>query len=501
MTRTLSFSSLTIPDLLELPKLTSHRWKRKLQLQQYPLKSGPTPSSSFISSIDIFHTTWIHPVLLLASKVFIFSIIYHLVEEKTSKTIQGFNYSWYITFFELCCAFLLECLERVSIAYNTIDMTETNLTILDEEAQSLIPSNDNTMEHTAPSPRSTSNMCILKRLYRSIVTVLSMRGIFHCSYILLSLNLIFSRGLGTIVLQYYDMDYPTYAICRNSKMVFVMFLSVVWLKKSYHCAHWVLVLLTTLSVLCFRLASHDLGWFSSANTMGVPLLLLSTFLSAMDNSWKERVTTGIQGISPNEILYNINLVAVSILFIYLTIFSNEYMEATTFLLYNPSVMLWMILRGISYVLWIHFSVVLIAKAGALINQYVSASRKLFSVILSFIMFGRPFAFMHGVGFAFFMFACMIKIYMVQHKDNPMHLDDTRKYSDEKDNASATSSKSSDTDEDGERDFVCDEDELRSFIIPIVNTNTVQKRKEHNNTNYMENGIEDSTDFEERKYIQ
>merc|ERR1719384_364381 len=145
--------------------------------------------------------------------------------------------------------------------------------------------------------------------------------------------------------------------------------------------------------------------------MGVPLLLLSTFLSAMDNSWKEKVTAidGKRGISPNEILFNINLIAVSILFIYLVIFSNEYIEATSFLIYNPSATLWMILRGISYSLWIHFSVSLIAKAGALINQYVSASRKLFSVVLSFIMFNRPFYLMHGVGFVLFAAACVLKV--------------------------------------------------------------------------------------------
>ena len=113
----ISFSSLTLPDLLELPK--GNKWKRKLQTQQYPLRRSHTPSSSsFISTIgtnhfrlsshsllfvskpqthksshtDIFQSTYIHPIFLLAIKVFTFSIIYHLVEEKTSKSIQGFNF-------------------------------------------------------------------------------------------------------------------------------------------------------------------------------------------------------------------------------------------------------------------------------------------------------------------------------------------------------------------------------------------------------------------------
>ena len=228
---------------------------------------------------------------------------------------------------------------------------------------------------------------------------------------------IFSRGLGTVVLQVFDMDYPTYAICRNSKMIFVMFLSVVWLKKSYHFIDFVLVILISVSVLCFRLSSHDV-WFSTANTMGVPLLLLSTFLSAMDNSWKEKVTVDEKRkISPNEILFNINLLAVSMLFIYLTLFTSEYIEATAFLMNDLYALSWMIVRGISYSLWIHFSVVLISKAGALINQYVSASRKLFSVLLSFIIFEKPFGFMHGVGFVCFAIACILKVSIARRQGN------------------------------------------------------------------------------------
>ena len=97
-------------------------------------------------------------------------------------------------------------------------------------------------------------------------------------------------------------------------------------------------------------------------------MLLSTFLSAMDNSWKEKVTVA-RNVSPNEILFHINLIAIVVLFAALTVLSTEYVAATSFLLSNPSAMWWMVLRGVSYSLWIHFSVVLIAKAGALINRW------------------------------------------------------------------------------------------------------------------------------------
>ena len=237
----------------------------------------------YLQCPDFIQPTSIHPVFVLALKVFLFSIVYHLVEEKTSKSITGFNYSWYITLFELTCAFLLELIERLSIAYHEIasfDSFPSDLSTPhnDPHSQSHSPqtlsSSSSTDPDTTiididdPSPSSIPSKSHSNALWRTVSALRSLSSDFHfrTSYLLLALNLILSRGLATIVLQYYDMDYPTYAICRNSKMVFVMALSVVWLRKPYRCSDWILVLLTSLSVLSFRLASHDL-WFSSANTM------------------------------------------------------------------------------------------------------------------------------------------------------------------------------------------------------------------------------------------
>lgn len=148
-------------------------------------------------------------------------------------------------------------------------------------------------------------------------------------------------------------------------------------------------------------------------------MLVSTFLSAMDNSWKEKVMSNTKNnISPNEILFHINFFAVVILFIY-TLISHEFQNATAFVFEHPSTLLWMIIRGISYALWIHFSVVLIQQAGALVNQYVSAGRKLFSVFLSFVMFGKSFYFFHGIGFFFFMIACLLKVHIITSSKKSM----------------------------------------------------------------------------------
>lgn len=138
------------------------------------------------------------------------------------------------------------------------DMTGHSSLVVDVNVSASSDSNDSSI--VINNRMDESNIINSGKSCSKIEQILSWipRDKYPLSYIMLALNLILSRGLSTVVLQYYDMDYPTYAICRNSKMVFVMFLSVFWLKKSYNFTDWILVVLTSLSVLCFRVASHDL---------------------------------------------------------------------------------------------------------------------------------------------------------------------------------------------------------------------------------------------------
>ena len=101
----------------------------------------------------------------------------------------------------------------------------------------------------------------------------------------------------------------------------------------------------------------------------------------------------------------------------LTIVNGELQKAVIFLFFEPSTIFWMILRGLSYSLWIHYSVVLIQKSGALLNQYISAFRKLFSVILSFIIFLKPWNYIHSVGFLLFTLASILKVLKVSAFNN------------------------------------------------------------------------------------
>lgn len=274
----ISFTSYYLPNLL-IQQFTKCRKNIKSKSitntnsQTHPIfhSNKDINNKSLIAYIDIFHTTHLHPITILSAKVFLFSIIYHLVEEKTSKQIAGFQYSWYITYFELSCAFLLELMERLSVMYNndpcvehmhyTSSENEINLeNETDNECIPFLPSNYDINEIEIEMENENNVQ------FCSFPLHCFFGETFRWSYIFLALNLVISRGLATVVLQYYDMDYPTYAICRNSKMVFIMILSILWLHKSYQISDWFLVALTTIAVLCFRLASQS-TWVSSVNTM------------------------------------------------------------------------------------------------------------------------------------------------------------------------------------------------------------------------------------------
>jgi len=153
--------------------------------------------------------------------------------------------------------------------------------------------------------------------------------------------------------------------------------------------------------------------------IGVPLLLVASFLGALDNSYKEKITHGVHSVTPNEILYYTNFFAVILLSIY-TFYSGEFIGAISFIYRYPSTLYWMLLRGMTYALWIHWSVVLIQKGGALLNQYVSASRKVVSVLLSFLIFNKSLEIYHWIGILTFATACLLKVYLTYQKKSNYH---------------------------------------------------------------------------------
>ena len=71
----------------------------------------------------------------------------------------------------------------------------------------------------------------------------------------------------------------------------------------------------------------------------------------------------------------------------------------------------MSIRGVTYALWIHYSVVLIKTSSALINQYVASVRKIVCVLLSFLLYNNNiFTSYHSVGLMLFTIAVVLKIY-------------------------------------------------------------------------------------------
>ena len=116
---------------------------------------------------------------------------------------------------------------------------------------------------------------------------------FRWEYLFLGLILVLQRGLSTLVIATKQLDYATYQICRNSKMLFVMLLSILWLKKKYKFIDYILVILITLSVIVFKIAGsiHDDNgslnitqiYNNIFDNYGFIVILFSSFLAGMMN--------------------------------------------------------------------------------------------------------------------------------------------------------------------------------------------------------------------------
>src|SRR5690606_13058538 len=67
-------------------------------------------------------------------------------------------------------------------------------------------------------------------------------------------------------------------ICRNSKMIFIIILSTLWLKKKYYFLDYITVILISLSIFFFSMATMNITmettinttmetWFTNSNTI------------------------------------------------------------------------------------------------------------------------------------------------------------------------------------------------------------------------------------------
>jgi len=204
-----------------------------------------------------------------------------------------------------------------------------------------------------------------------------------------------ARGLTNISLQY--LNYPTQVIFKSMKLITVMLGSVCLLKKTFTKWDYISASLLVASAVFFSLGDKDVS--PRFTSFGVSIVLLSLVFDSLHANFQESLMK-IHQASHLETLFWTNFFSVCCILVILIV-KQEFSSAIRFLADYPLLYLLMILRAFTLYMGTSFYLLTVREFGAYIATTVTTTRKILTVVISFILFPKPFSEKYLIGFITF----------------------------------------------------------------------------------------------------
>eukprot|EP00013_Stygamoeba_regulata_P003296 CAMPEP_0177628946 /NCGR_PEP_ID=MMETSP0447-20121125/401_1 /TAXON_ID=0 /ORGANISM="Stygamoeba regulata, Strain BSH-02190019" /LENGTH=348 /DNA_ID=CAMNT_0019130225 /DNA_START=95 /DNA_END=1141 /DNA_ORIENTATION=- len=219
--------------------------------------------------------------------------------------------------------------------------------------------------------------------------------------------LIGNRALGN--LSFYYIDYTTKTLFQSSKILPVMFLGVLLLKKRYTSIQYLISSLLILGLFLF--SSADAHSSESFRIEGVFLMGIVLFSDAGKSILQERaMKTNCQ----TTVSFFGNIIA-SGLAIPFVVAYGQLVPGIAHLWEHPRLVGLIVLLFISGYIGQISMLTVIRLSDAFTGTMVSSARKLATVILSFLLFGKPCATRHLIGGGVFFSGVALNIYLKRSK--------------------------------------------------------------------------------------
>eukprot|EP00276_Gloeochaete_wittrockiana_P008883 CAMPEP_0184660206 /NCGR_PEP_ID=MMETSP0308-20130426/32862_1 /TAXON_ID=38269 /ORGANISM="Gloeochaete witrockiana, Strain SAG 46.84" /LENGTH=306 /DNA_ID=CAMNT_0027100603 /DNA_START=303 /DNA_END=1223 /DNA_ORIENTATION=- len=208
------------------------------------------------------------------------------------------------------------------------------------------------------------------------------------------------------------VNYPTAVVFKSSKVIPVMAAGVFVMKKKYGLLEYVSASSFVGGLCMFALA--DVQVSPKFSLWGILLLSIALLMDAFVGNCQEKVIR-VYGVPSAEIVQYTYLVASVLSALYIT-GTGEMWRGIKLSTDDPEVFFWMLVYGaVSYV-GFFFVLALVNRFGAVTCVVVTSTRKLLTIVLSFIMFPKPFNIWYVWGTLALAFGSAISIYMKQPKE-------------------------------------------------------------------------------------
>ncbi len=289
--------------------------------------------------------------LLLATGTIIFIQASCVIEEWIFKQLPGFKFHWFVALVELV---LFALLGHVGLA---VSSSSTLLT---------------------PPPR---------------------RGPLHL-YVLVGVCLTAGTGLGKVAYRY--VNYATGTVLKSMKLLPVMGVSVCWLRRGYTRMQVLASVLMVVSAALFGLGEVEVE--PSFHPLGLLLSFLCLIAQALQNNGSDRLLRDHGAPVHESMLYTNGVGALGTLLV--TLCNGELLPALAFFGRTAKGSALLIVRCLLFYFGALLYTMLIGESGAVSAVFVTTMRKALTVVLSFVIFPKPWSEKYSFGAA----ALLLAIY-------------------------------------------------------------------------------------------
>jgi len=228
-------------------------------------------------------------------------------------------------------------------------------------------------------------------------------------YFRLSLFLVISLALSNKAIVY--LNYPTKVVLKSSKLIPMMLMGRVWFGKLYIKAQYLATILLLIGICLFSLADFSVSDTSTMNfhVQGIVFMVLSITAEALGQHFQEGVIAKYN-CTEREMVFANSIIGTGILAIFLVL-TGEISAAFDYCVKYPHIYLKIGLLSVLGYLGALTVLTLIKTYGLFIAMSVANARKLFTIILSFMLFPKPFSFIYVVASVFAFAGIGLNIYI------------------------------------------------------------------------------------------
>mmetsp|Transcript_723 Transcript_723/g.1976 ORF Transcript_723/g.1976 Transcript_723/m.1976 type:complete len:828 (-) Transcript_723:135-2618(-) len=190
------------------------------------------------------------------------------------------------------------------------------------------------------------------------------------------------------------LSYPIRVVFKSSKIIPVMFMSVVYNQRQYKFSQYLGVALLSLGMIIFTLG--DARGKASFDVRGLVLLLVGSMAEALAANYEERRLFNQLGCSTSEVLfYTFSITSVWNFLI--CCFSGELMPAVRHSMAFPQTVPIIVAAAVMGFVATTMVLTMIKEFGATVAELVKSCRKISTIAVSFVLYGKPWTLWHVAG--------------------------------------------------------------------------------------------------------